>query len=289
MNARIETITPELAARWLASAGVNRHLKPRLVRRIAKAITEGEWSLNGESIIFDARERILDGQHRLAAIVAAGVTVQSLVVHGISADAFFTIDSGTARTIQDAAEILGEEEAMEVTRTAKWHWRYKQGMMRAIQGEHLPSPRVILTHLAENPGLRDSIKFIQGFGRQPLMSLGLAAALHRLFVEYAGDTLANEFFEVVLSGKASNFENLTALRGRLMRAANMRHGRIHEFLKAAFAIKAFNAWMRNESYVRFVFDQRGLNTEPFPVIGGRSARKDIPVGSNVAPRARSGH
>ena len=43
----------------------------------------GEWKLNGKSICFDWNGRLLNGQHRLSAVVRSGVPLTTLVVRGL--------------------------------------------------------------------------------------------------------------------------------------------------------------------------------------------------------------
>lgn len=94
----IETITPELALEWLESnTGNFRRLDSARVFNYMQEMQSGRWDLNGETIKFSGSQ-LLDGQHRLAAIVDAGVSVQSFVARNIEADATH-IDRGKPRTV----------------------------------------------------------------------------------------------------------------------------------------------------------------------------------------------
>src|SRR3954469_22575211 len=88
----IETITPEKAAKWLAHNPANRNLADARFGAFAAAVLRNEWRLHGESIKFDLNGDLLDGQHRLAAVVKSGVTIQSVVVRGVPRDDQKTID-----------------------------------------------------------------------------------------------------------------------------------------------------------------------------------------------------
>ena len=82
MNIRVETITPERATQILATQNTgNRSISRRHVAVLAEEIKAGRWKLNGDTICFNG-SRLIDGQHRLSAIAASGIPVESLVVYG---------------------------------------------------------------------------------------------------------------------------------------------------------------------------------------------------------------
>ena len=47
---------------------------------------DGKWRLNGKTICFDSTGRLLNGQHRLSAVVRSGVTLTTVVVRGLDPD-----------------------------------------------------------------------------------------------------------------------------------------------------------------------------------------------------------
>src|SRR5262245_875204 len=76
-------VTPELATRLLEANGDNRPLTQSHVERIARQIRQGKWQFNGDTIKIASNEDVLDGQHRLWAIIEAQTAVESLIVYGI--------------------------------------------------------------------------------------------------------------------------------------------------------------------------------------------------------------
>jgi hypothetical protein len=102
-------VTPERAKVWLESNGHNRSLRPALIHSYARDMREGRWRRNGEAIKFDRFGNLLDGQHRLHAVVAAELTVVMLVVHGLEPESQETMDSGARRTAGDALRLLGRQ------------------------------------------------------------------------------------------------------------------------------------------------------------------------------------
>lgn len=99
-------ITVEQATKWLEGNTHNRHLRPVDVDKMALDIQRGRWKLNGESIIFADDSTLLDGQHRLWAIVESGMSITSVVVFGIPRETFTTIDQGRARSLADHLTVM---------------------------------------------------------------------------------------------------------------------------------------------------------------------------------------
>ena len=101
----VETITPGEARQILEGNENNRRLNMATVDYYRRQIENGVWQINGESIKLDDRGYLLDGQHRLLAIVKANKPVTTLVVRGLSSEAFKTIDAGKSRSMSDYLKI----------------------------------------------------------------------------------------------------------------------------------------------------------------------------------------
>ena len=107
VSARVETITPEIASRYLLYNNINRPLKKGTVDYYAEQMRKGQWLLNGEAICFAEDGGMVNGQHRLNAIIKAGVPVDILVVRGCDPNSFNVYDSGVNRTTADIFALNG--------------------------------------------------------------------------------------------------------------------------------------------------------------------------------------
>lgn len=95
-------VTPELATFLLERNSLNRPVKEYRVYKFAADIKQNRWAgRNGETIKFSTEGELLDGQHRLWAVVEAGVPVEMMVVFGLAAETRTTIDIGTTRSVAD--------------------------------------------------------------------------------------------------------------------------------------------------------------------------------------------
>lgn len=84
ITSKVERITPKIAEEYLFQNKNNyRPLKRSVVNRYAEDMKNGRWEMNGETITFDENGVLKNGQHRLAAIVKSGITVEMVVVRGV--------------------------------------------------------------------------------------------------------------------------------------------------------------------------------------------------------------
>jgi len=124
----IETVllTPEEASKILAvsEAIVQRPLRSALVDRIARSISAGEWRSTHQAIALDGRGAVIDGQHRLHAIVKAGVPVMVTIARDVDPASFDVIDTGASRTPGDVLHIAGHARASILAAGARYLLSY---------------------------------------------------------------------------------------------------------------------------------------------------------------------
>jgi hypothetical protein len=100
-------VSPRLAAEMLLLNSRNRSLSPKRVTKYAAAMTEGRWRLTSESISISKTGALLNGQHRLSAILEAAHPVDMTIWFGAADEEFAYIDQGASRTAGDLASIRG--------------------------------------------------------------------------------------------------------------------------------------------------------------------------------------
>lgn len=104
----IREIGPEDADKLLENNyDKNRKISEATVYKYARAMDEGRYeSLNGQTIVLGTDGKLYDGQHRLAALSLAEVTLPFLfVVDENAAEHFGTVDQGRARLISQFGHI----------------------------------------------------------------------------------------------------------------------------------------------------------------------------------------
>lgn len=95
-------ITPKLAEELLKLNVANRAVRKTNVREYAAAMKRGEWRRTHQGIGISKTGRLMDGQHRLLAVVEAGVAVEMMVTTGMEDDDFNILDQHSRRSMADA-------------------------------------------------------------------------------------------------------------------------------------------------------------------------------------------
>ncbi|MCD8309607.1 MAG: hypothetical protein LUB83_00075 [Prevotellaceae bacterium] len=111
-----QEITPEIAQRYLGYLCEQRNIRRGLVERYVAIMDKGGWKPNpSQPLVFSNKGHLLNGQHRLNAVVKSGKTVVMAVMHGVDEEDFSIIDTGGMRTPTDMLTIKGVENASMVS------------------------------------------------------------------------------------------------------------------------------------------------------------------------------
>lgn len=108
-----QEITPDDAAEWLAKNAINRPVRRSAVIQYAADMAAGDWREADAPITRRADGVLLDGQHRLSAIIASGVTIGAWV-HIVSDDVdpmTLRVDVGKPRSIVDITGVTTRQAA----------------------------------------------------------------------------------------------------------------------------------------------------------------------------------
>jgi hypothetical protein len=104
----IRDITPADARRMLEKNTNNRPLRDSWVEQLVGLIRDGKWAVTHQGIGISETGRVLDGQHRLHAILRSGRTVQVMVTTGMDEDMYRWIDGGKSRTVADRIHLVDD-------------------------------------------------------------------------------------------------------------------------------------------------------------------------------------
>lgn len=234
-------ITPELAERWLTHNDHNRNIKPSILAQTKKALLDGKFEANGETIVISPDGELLDGQHRLTAVKETGISITSLVVWGVPRSCFHTIDTGGIRAPADVLSILKERFPQVAASAARCVNGLFSGHGSKIPKSACDAPADVLKR---HPGLRDSIVYANRYKPgKPFRSKALCAALHYVLGRLNKE-LRDEFFEKLTTGLGMTGDDdpVYLLRERLM-AGGASHGeRLFRDSPNVVACLTFSAW-----------------------------------------------
>jgi hypothetical protein len=161
----------------------NRPIRQDRVQRFADDMRAGRWvGLNGEPLQFDVNGILRNGQHRLWAVVESGVNLEALVVRGISATAYDTIDTGAPKSYTDFLGLpsVGEKNVTLLASTLKLVSLWERGALRHIKnGHYFPTIPMMQELLRRRPEIRDVVSDIAGMtALKGVLPLSLAALVY---------------------------------------------------------------------------------------------------------------
>lgn len=239
MRIDVVTFTPEIAASYMKNNTMNRPISERRVRDYQEAMRRNEWSLNGETVKFAADGTLLDGQHRLLAIIRSGLAQQMLVVSGLHKDNFHTIDRGKARSIADDFSLMREKNAARLG-----------GAVRAFaivmdEGKILHRSAIQLVKISEDhPEISHVVNHISASKGKGFISsriMGVIAYGYYLHGEHKAMQFADRLIDGVELAEKSP---IRLLRERLIESKGSPNP-ISSIPMIVLCIKAWNAYVEN--------------------------------------------
>jgi hypothetical protein len=126
-------VTPEMALEWLTRAEstlpdgtkiLQRGRRPAHVKELARAMENGDWLLTPQGIALAPEApwntgAVLDGQHRLEAVMEYGKPVEFMVTFNVDPATFKVLDTGKARSGADVLTSMGKKSTLHLSSTAK--------------------------------------------------------------------------------------------------------------------------------------------------------------------------
>lgn len=216
MNVKSILVTPEIAHDWLLKSKGNPRWKTgkfvdnKRVAKIAQDIIDNKWFPGNNSIAFDSDGVLVDGHHRLSAIVKSGKPVESIVVFGLEDSSLKHIDENRGRTYSQRLGL-----SPNVVAVVNCHFWMKNGV-----SQQNPTVEEVSSFVNNHPFIFDAVS-LSCFGtRHPVAKK--AGVAHGLFcaLEYGVsiDTIQS-FTKCVNTGFVSSPSESAAivLRNMLLR------------------------------------------------------------------------
>lgn len=122
-------LTPDEAKKILQGNESNRHLNIYLINKYLRLMNMGRWVLNGETIKLGQEKGevlLLDGQHRLNAIMKADKPILVSLALGLNPKYFTTIDTGRSRSAGDVLKIAGYKNVHTLSAAIRWLLTYER-------------------------------------------------------------------------------------------------------------------------------------------------------------------
>jgi hypothetical protein len=219
-------VSPELATKWLEGNTHNRKVRDAVVARYAQDMKAGRWKQTHQGIAFDEEGVLIDGQHRLYAILEADVPIVLQVTYGLPMESQYVVDDGIKRSVVDILKINGNGMAEVTSLHAAVARRMQAGLTSA---DHTPQTRQELGNFITKHW--EAIHFVVskfGVGAQRVVgvsSSGPVAALARAYY-HVDEAPLIRFIEVLSSGliQKDSESVIIVLRNWLLTSGG--HGRV---------------------------------------------------------------
>jgi len=250
LTSEVVRITPAMAEYILFNYNDgNRPRTKNHVDRLAKIIKSGEFITTSQGISFSSNRKLLDGQHRLAAIAQSGVAVEIYVTFGVHPSAFSVYDTGKKRGAADAFHIAGLKNTKPLAAAARLLEAVELGK---CNGDLTISNQRALEIVSEHPYLDEAASIGGAIAKK--LKFQESAAIVGIYSILHHSKIANKLDEFV--GKLTVGDNLEknspiltlrngliGIKGRRSFEGDLRGGIPRAASTAAHIILAWNAWV----------------------------------------------
>lgn len=216
MTMTYEFISPEVAADLLETNNENRRLSKGTVQAYAQDILAGNWDESvGVAISIDENGVLRDGQHRLAAIVEAGVGIHTWVCRNVSSDGIY--DNNRKRSNSDQISIMRADfdNVYKTTRYISVARTIIANTVGTTGGRRPVTPKEIIDFTEEHK--EDLDGFFLNMPQTTVAKISLAVVHLALFMAYMDGVSIEDilsFYEVLCSGMSTRPEEFPIIAYR---------------------------------------------------------------------------
>lgn len=276
MSTTTEKVSPKKAFEYLGTMKKNRKVRKALVDRYAAEMKADQWRETGEPIKFNKAGELIDGQHRLSAIIQANKTVILDVRRGLEDEVFMNLDTGGARTPGDLLYIAGynyTSNTASTIRQALSILEVESGVLSptSMNKKKVPPAELLEWAHEHQEEMVLAVKTTMTTDAKLVCSPpSLFAALYFLFAQYNASG-ARDFFNILIQGIGFEHEEgdpVYQLRKQLLTFKSHKNLKRPTYYKAALVIKAWNAFQNRETILTLKFG----DNETWPEINRRRSR-----------------
>jgi len=257
-------VTPAIAAYWLQHHNnINRKLRANNQNRYARLMKSGLWGQTHQGIAFDWNGEMIDGGHRLEAIVESGMAQEILITVGLDPGVRGFVDQGAPRSIADVAR-LSENGHLVCGIAASTGWAAWRAMVGHLGGRpNRAHPEVISFANAH----RDAGLFaMRAFGEHPkctgILVGPIVACVARAFYHYQNTEALKVFVQVLCTGimRHPSHESAVRCRNKLLTATIGKNSNANT-QKYSITARGISAHMEGRIITRF----QPYSEEPYPL------------------------
>ena len=264
-------ITPQIAERFLKENKSNRPPTERLISEYARQMKSGLWFEDtDESIKVDSSGLLVDGQHRLLALIRADVSLR-FRVSIVPSEAYKYIDTGKKRTARDAFAHDGISNYTNVAAGLRRYVALKKGLSIGYDSGGISMTDIrtsnaeLLALYSQSPNLyqgaySNASSWYRKSGR--LMRTTDIMAYYLCFSDLSADD-AFAFMSFLFEGSAPDPRSpILLLRTRLLEDKTNTRYKISALIKNALIVKTWNLFRTKQTVLQLKFD---VNRDKYPI------------------------
>jgi hypothetical protein len=262
------TVTKAQAWDWLENHNLkNRFVQQRTVHKYARRMLSGKWATTGETIKFDLKGNLIDGQHRLWAFIETGLDeMEFLIMKGVPLDAQLHIDTPAPRTPAHTLQMNGIPDGRLLAASIKLVTAYEAGLTPGMNNwRFTPDNEEVLDEANSRPALCASTDFVATDpGFKPLGKPSAMVFTHYVTTQL-NPAVARTFWRRLLDASYEGpGDPIQRLRERLLISKATRQGAPGITATCAMIFKAWNAHVRGRTIGPLHWSQNGIRPEKFP-------------------------
>jgi hypothetical protein len=254
---KLMIIDKEKAIRLMETNEDNRNLKSSVIEKINHDLVNSRYYLNGETISVSRTMRLLNGQHRLTAVIQTNIPILTWVIFGVPDEYKTTFDQGTSKTVADFLKMQRVASSKDVSIIVKLILLYAPGA--EVTSKDLANRRLSNQDKLEGyEQYRNQIHYaLDTFGRSKYAKVNRAIAAitasHVLISREIPEKTVDTFFDK-LTGTGGNINHqdpVLWLRAKINEVLNSRVKiESSSEYKMNFILRAWNASILDKKVTR---------------------------------------
>ena len=235
------SVTPSLAESWISvHAAFQRSVSERKVDHWLSVMNRGEWKLTHQGIAITKEGEILDGQHRLKALVRYGKPLMMVVTFNADPSTFNVLDTGYIRSSHQIMQMSGRnlsKNQISALHTLLWKPQSVTSVMNSWNIEDLPL-------VADYFSGALSATYSKACGSAFRGGCIRGAGLRAIVSNPSNEKKVIRFFQVLSSGLPENASENAALQlalrlGSMTKGSGAREYRHQSYWMTCHALRLF--------------------------------------------------
>jgi hypothetical protein len=259
-----QLITPSIAKNYLEQNLNNRRFSQPILLRYTADMINNKWKEDtGECIKISKTGRILDGQHRLKAVILSNCSIFFYIANNIDDSVFDVLDTGKSRNASDCFYVAGIKASHTIPSIISYFNLLEDGKKNGVQINKKATNSELLEQYYKDELFWDNIakmsmSWYLSFATilKPSMIGGFYSHFYKL-----NPSKAEIFMNQLCTGSGINNAIINLLRNKLMQD-KMSPRKMPMNLKMALIIKTWNHYINGNNVKILKFD---MIRDDFPV------------------------